>query len=435
MSVDWSMDSDDSCVVALVLLLPTSTPNSPSHSNPHYFHTDLLSHDLVAEDDDDLLCDFAPHAMQSDGSLGLVGTDGITVSMPVSPKVTKGTGTASYKANADQHAELLRQHSLSNEDSMAYRRPVTDACLSDSWQALDFEHARNDNNLGSITQLRQQYQRVFGKETSSNNRQWLLRRLAEINGTCGSDDVDDDADDSGDFYSGDGSDDAGDSSPFTDASAGTHTDFFGAGESARVRRNSMSKSDSQIGERGQRHNGKNKRGSSNDSDKSSNDLSASGKKRKGGHHSDSDDQQEGEESPVKSRNTGGGHYRGGGGGKGASPRGRDAVGANGRRSKHHNPWALEEAEALVDGVARCGGGKWADIKKLGFPAIEHRTAVDLKDKWRNLLRIAMLPHQPVKSAGDKKREIPAELLNRVRDLAAKQAKKAAADGRSRTGGR
>ena len=82
-----------------------------------------------------------------------------------------------------------------------------------------------------------------------------------------------------------------------------------------------------------------------------------------------------------------------------------------------------------------GGGKWADIKKLGFPAIEHRTAVDLKDKWRNLLRIAMLPHQPVKSAGDKKREIPAELLNRVRDLAAKQAKKAAADGRSRTGGR
>ena len=115
----------------------------------------------------------------------------------------------------------------------------------------------------------------------------------------------------------------------------------------------------------------------------------------------------------------------------ATPRGRDGVGANGRRSKHHNPWALEEAEALVDGVARCGGGKWADIKKLGFPAIEHRTAVDLKDKWRNLLRIAMLPHQPAKSAGDKKREIPAELLARVRDLAAKQAKKAAADGRSR----
>jgi hypothetical protein len=32
----------------------------------------------------------------------------------------------------------------------------------------------------------------------------------------------------------------------------------------------------------------------------------------------------------------------------------------------------------MEGVAKCGGGKWADIKKLGYPAIEHRTAVDLK---------------------------------------------------------
>jgi hypothetical protein len=94
---------------------------------------------------------------------------------------------------------------------------------------------------------------------------------------------------------------------------------------------------------------------------------------------------------------------------------------------------LEEAVALVDGVAKCGGGKWADIKKLGYQAIEHRTAVDLKDKWRNLLRIAMLPHQPLKTAGDKKREIPADLLTRVRDLASKQGKKAAQDGRVRSG--
>lgn len=96
-------------------------------------------------------------------------------------------------------------------------------------------------------------------------------------------------------------------------------------------------------------------------------------------------------------------------------------GTNGRRSKHHNPWALEEAEALVEGVARCGGGKWADIKKLGFPAIEHRTAVDLKDKWRNLLRIAMLP-TPQTKVTDKKREIPQALLSRVRELAAQQPK-------------
>lgn len=65
-----------------------------------------------------------------------------------------------------------------------------------------------------------------------------------------------------------------------------------------------------------------------------------------------------------------------------------------RRSKHHNPWSQQEAEALVEGVAVCGGGKWADIKKLGYPAISNRSAVDLKDKWRNLLRIALLPNPP-----------------------------------------
>jgi hypothetical protein len=87
-----------------------------------------------------------------------------------------------------------------------------------------------------------------------------------------------------------------------------------------------------------------------------------------------------------------------------------------RRNKQHNPWALEEAEALVEGVARCGGGRWADIKKLGFPAIAHRTAVDLKDKWRNLLRIASLPSPGPKSA-EKRRDVPVELLARVRHLA------------------
>lgn len=45
---------------------------------------------------------------------------------------------------------------------------------------------------------------------------------------------------------------------------------------------------------------------------------------------------------------------------------------------------VEETEALVHGVESCGGGKWADIKKLGLRAIEKRSAVDLKDKWRNL---------------------------------------------------
>jgi len=74
---------------------------------------------------------------------------------------------------------------------------------------------------------------------------------------------------------------------------------------------------------------------------------------------------------------------GAGGVTDASPAGAAGGATNGgRKSKQHNPWALAESEALVEGVALCGGGRWADIKKLGFPAIEHRSAVDLKDKVR-----------------------------------------------------
>jgi len=60
--------------------------------------------------------------------------------------------------------------------------------------------------------------------------------------------------------------------------------------------------------------------------------------------------------------------------------------------------SVEETEALVIGVERCGGGKWADIKKLGFPVIAQRSAVDLKDKWRNLMRVALLPGTAAKCA-------------------------------------
>ncbi len=59
---------------------------------------------------------------------------------------------------------------------------------------------------------------------------------------------------------------------------------------------------------------------------------------------------------------------------------------------------MEETEALVAGVEACGNGKWADIKKLGFHAIDGRSAVDLKDKWRNLLRVALMPSTALKCA-------------------------------------
>ena len=114
------------------------------------------------------------------------------------------------------------------------------------------------------------------------------------------------------------------------------------------------------------------------------------------------------------------------GGEGASAwpagagAGRGVEGPDGtvrKRKKHHNPWTHEETAALVDGVTRCGGGKWADIKKLGLAAIERRSAVDLKDKWRNLSRVAKLPPSQLKTL-DKRRDIPLDLLARVRKLSA-----------------
>jgi hypothetical protein len=70
----------------------------------------------------------------------------------------------------------------------------------------------------------------------------------------------------------------------------------------------------------------------------------------------------------------------------------------------------------VEGVAVCGGGKWADIKKLGYPAIAARSAVDLKDKWRNLLRIALLPNPPTPKVREREREREMDLKNEWRNL-------------------
>ncbi len=68
--------------------------------------------------------------------------------------------------------------------------------------------------------------------------------------------------------------------------------------------------------------------------------------------------------------------------------------------------SIEETQALVLGVEQCGGGKWADIKKLGYDVISARSAVDLKDKWRNLMRVAMLPHTATRCACSLTRLLP-----------------------------
>ncbi|KAH8963082.1 hypothetical protein BDL97_05G134100 [Sphagnum fallax] len=118
---------------------------------------------------------------------------------------------------------------------------------------------------------------------------------------------------------------------------------------------------------------------------------------------------------------------------GAGPAGEQLVAApvptanGGTRRKHHHPWTLHEVMTLVEGVAHCGGGKWADIKKLAFSSIGYRTAVDLKDKWRNLLRASRAQLYPPKQ-GERKKQftaaIPDTLLAQVRELAAIQCQEA-----------
>ncbi|XP_042499376.1 uncharacterized protein LOC122077491 isoform X2 [Macadamia integrifolia] len=56
------------------------------------------------------------------------------------------------------------------------------------------------------------------------------------------------------------------------------------------------------------------------------------------------------------------------------------------RRKHHRAWTLSEVMKLVEGVSRYGAGRWSKIKRISFASHTYRTSVDLKDKWRNLLR-------------------------------------------------
>ncbi|KAL1549419.1 hypothetical protein AAHA92_17526 [Salvia divinorum] len=91
------------------------------------------------------------------------------------------------------------------------------------------------------------------------------------------------------------------------------------------------------------------------------------------------------------------------------------------RRKHHRLWTNAEVKKLIDGVAEYGVGRWSRIKKIYFPASAHRTSVDLKDKWRNLLKASGLQGQH-KEQGEKKRNIawrplPKSILRRVCELA------------------
>ncbi|XP_021720476.1 uncharacterized protein LOC110688099 isoform X2 [Chenopodium quinoa] len=92
----------------------------------------------------------------------------------------------------------------------------------------------------------------------------------------------------------------------------------------------------------------------------------------------------------------------------------------GMRRKHHRAWSLTEVTKLVDGVAMFGAGRWSEIKRLSFSSYAHRTSVDLKDKWRNLLKASFANSQADKGVNPRKNAplpIPATILVKVRELA------------------
>ncbi|XP_054784045.1 uncharacterized protein LOC129290996 isoform X3 [Prosopis cineraria] len=92
----------------------------------------------------------------------------------------------------------------------------------------------------------------------------------------------------------------------------------------------------------------------------------------------------------------------------------------GMRRKHHRAWTLVEVMKLVEGVSRCGAGRWSEIKRLSFASYSYRTSVDLKDKWRNLLKASFAQAASDEGVNSRKHgtvPIPEPILVRVRELA------------------
>ncbi|XP_012089031.1 telomere repeat-binding protein 4 isoform X2 [Jatropha curcas] len=72
------------------------------------------------------------------------------------------------------------------------------------------------------------------------------------------------------------------------------------------------------------------------------------------------------------------------------------------------PFSVSEVEALVQAVEELGTGRWRDVKLRSFENADHRTYVDLKDKWKTLVHTAKIA--PQQRRGE---PVPQELLDRV----------------------
>ncbi|XP_076954723.1 telomere repeat-binding protein 4-like [Bidens hawaiensis] len=72
------------------------------------------------------------------------------------------------------------------------------------------------------------------------------------------------------------------------------------------------------------------------------------------------------------------------------------------------PFSVNEVEALVEAVETLGTGRWRDVKIRSFDDANHRTYVDLKDKWKTLVHTASI--SPQQRRGE---PVPQGLLDRV----------------------
>ncbi|XP_076882380.1 telomere repeat-binding protein 4-like isoform X2 [Bidens hawaiensis] len=72
------------------------------------------------------------------------------------------------------------------------------------------------------------------------------------------------------------------------------------------------------------------------------------------------------------------------------------------------PFSVSEVEALVAAVELLGTGRWRDVKNRAFDDANHRTYVDLKDKWKTLVHTARIA--PQQRRGE---PVPQDLLDRV----------------------
>ncbi|VVB02429.1 unnamed protein product [Arabis nemorensis] len=86
------------------------------------------------------------------------------------------------------------------------------------------------------------------------------------------------------------------------------------------------------------------------------------------------------------------------------------------RRKHQRMWTVDEVVKLVDGISHFGVGKWTDIKNHFFQSVSHRTPIDIRDKWRNLLKASYTDKHNDGEVEEKRRSaappIPKDILHR-----------------------